>query len=88
MAQEALRVATATGAATATAASPTPTVAPATPSSETLSTTVGIRRTKLPDPPVFDSKEPRFDDWLGKMKGKLAVNGNYYPTNMDQIAYI
>ena len=86
IAQEAIRVTTAT--ATATTAPAATTATPTTPSSETLSTTVGTRRTKLPDPPVFDGKEPRFDNWLGKMKSKLAVNGNHYPTNMDQIAYI
>ena len=58
MAQEAIRVAT----ATATAAPTTTTVTPTTPSSETLSTTVGARRTKLPDPPVFNGKELQFDD--------------------------
>ncbi len=60
MAQEAIRVATA--AVTATATPPATTVTPTTPSSETLSTTVGARRTKLPDPPVFNGKELQFDN--------------------------
>lgn len=47
------------------------------------------RSVKLPDPPILtDGKEPKFEDWLSKIKGKLRANEDHYTTEALRIAYI
>ena len=47
------------------------------------------RSAKMPDPPkLSDGKNPTFDGWYVKIKNKLRVNADYYPTEDDKIAYI
>jgi Zinc knuckle len=47
------------------------------------------RTTKLPDPPILtDGKDPRFEDWLSRIKNKLKVNVDHYPTEAMKIAYV
>ena len=47
------------------------------------------RTTKLPDPPILtDGKDPRFEDWLSRIKNKLKVNADHYPTEAMKIAYV
>ena len=41
------------------------------------------KSTKLPDPPVFtSSSDVDFNDWLSRMKTKLNVNRDHYPTEL------
>ena len=47
------------------------------------------RTVKLPDPPILtDGKEPKFDDWMAQMKGKLNANADHYSSNLLQVAYV
>ncbi|KAL2007033.1 hypothetical protein VTN00DRAFT_8471 [Thermoascus crustaceus] len=47
------------------------------------------KSTKLPDPPLLtDGKDPKFEDWLSKMKNKLAVNADHYPSEELRMAYV
>lgn len=47
------------------------------------------RSAKLPDPELLtDGKSPRFEDWLSRMKGKLAGNADHFPTERLRIAYV
>jgi hypothetical protein len=47
------------------------------------------RTTKLPDPPVLtDGKDPKFTDWLSKMKAKLRANADHYTTEDLRMAYV
>ena len=44
---------------------------------------------KLPDPPVFtDGKNLTWEVWETKIRDKLEVNADYYPTALSQIAYV
>jgi hypothetical protein len=48
-----------------------------------------VRSTKLPDPPILtDGKDPKFEDWLLRIRDKLAVNVDHYPTDQIQRAYV
>lgn len=56
-------------------------------------TTPGVERenrtTKLPDPPTLtDGKEPKFEDWLLKVKNKFRANADHYQTEELKMAYI
>jgi hypothetical protein len=45
--------------------------------------------TKIPDPPILtDGKEPKFKDWLLRIKDKLATNKDHYPTAALRLAYV
>lgn len=47
------------------------------------------RSMKLPDPPMLtDGREPKFENWLSKMKGKLEGNADHYTTEALKMAYI
>lgn len=47
------------------------------------------RSTKLPDPPVFTGdKSAKIEQWISKLKSKLRMNMDHYPTAIDQIAYV
>jgi hypothetical protein len=47
------------------------------------------KSTKLPDPPVLtDGKNPEFEDWLSRMKNKLAANADHYSTEALRTAYV
>ena len=47
------------------------------------------KSTKLPDQdPLSDGKNPQFKDWLLRIKDKLKVNVDHYPTYDIQRAYI
>jgi hypothetical protein len=47
------------------------------------------RSTKLPDPPIFtDGKDMKYSDWLSRIRNKLRANGDHYPTDEIQIAYV
>lgn len=47
------------------------------------------RSAKLPDPdPLTDGESPRFEDWLSRMKNKLAGNEDHYPTEVMKITYV
>ena len=47
------------------------------------------KTTKLPDPDrLTDGKEPKFEDWLSRMKSKLAANADHYETEALRIAYV
>jgi hypothetical protein len=44
---------------------------------------------KLPDPPILtDGKDPKFAEWLSKMKNKLLANADHYSTEPLKMAYI
>ncbi len=44
---------------------------------------------KLPDPPIFtDGKDPTIDDWLSAMRNKLEGNADWFPTDVQQKAYV
>ena len=48
-----------------------------------------IKSTKLPNPPVLtDGEDPKFEDWLARIKDKLQVNADHYPTDQIQRAYV
>ncbi len=57
---------------------------------DTPASTQGNKRsTKLPDPPILtDGKDPKFEDWLSRIKDKLLVNEDHYPTDQIQRAYV
>ena len=45
--------------------------------------------TKLPDPDALDNrKEPRFKDWLARVKNKLKVNANHFLTKEFKRVYV
>jgi hypothetical protein len=45
--------------------------------------------TKIPDPPILtDGKEPKFEDWLLRIKDKLATNKDHYLTAALRLAYV
>ena len=47
------------------------------------------RSTKLPDPPTLtDGNDPKFEDWLTRIKDKLLVNTDHYPTDQIQRVYV
>jgi hypothetical protein len=47
------------------------------------------KSTQLPDPPTLtDSNDPKFEDWLTRIKDKLLVNADHYPTDQIQRAYV
>jgi hypothetical protein len=47
------------------------------------------RSTKIPDPPILtDGKDPKFEDWLLRIKDKLAANEDHYPTPALRLAYV
>jgi hypothetical protein len=47
------------------------------------------KSTKLPDPPIFtDGKGMKFSDWVSRIRNKLRVNSDHYPTDSIQLAYI
>ncbi|OJD10369.1 hypothetical protein ACJ73_09822 [Blastomyces percursus] len=47
------------------------------------------RSVKLPDPPLLtDGKDPKFEDWYSKMKGKLEGNADHYTTEALRMAYV
>lgn len=47
------------------------------------------KSTKLPDPPILtDGREPRFEDWLSRVKNKLKANADHYPSQSIKIAYV
>lgn len=49
----------------------------------------GDKSTKLPDPPLLtDGKDPKFEDWLSKMRSKLSANEDHYPTEKLRKAYV
>ena len=49
----------------------------------------GKRSQKLPDPPLLDDgTEPTWDNWIGKMKAKLSVNEDHYPTETARMGYV
>ncbi|OJD25419.1 hypothetical protein ACJ73_03209 [Blastomyces percursus] len=47
------------------------------------------RSVKLPDPPLLtDGKDPKFEDWYSKMRGKLEGNADHYTTEALRMAYV
>ena len=47
------------------------------------------KSTKLPDPPILtDGKDPKFEDWVTRVKAKLTVNDDHYPTDDIKRAYV
>ena len=47
------------------------------------------KSTKLPDPDTLDDgKEPRFEDWLARVKNKLKVNADHFLTEEFKRAYV
>lgn len=47
------------------------------------------RSVKLPDPPILtDGKDPKFDDWLFRMRSKLNANADHYSNELFRIAYV
>jgi hypothetical protein len=47
------------------------------------------KSTKIPDPPILtDGKDPKFEDWLLRIKDKLAANEDHYPTAALRLAYV
>jgi hypothetical protein len=47
------------------------------------------KSTKIPDPPILtDGKDPKFEDWLLRIKDKLAANEDHYPTPSLRLAYV
>ena len=41
------------------------------------------KSSKHPDPPIFtDGKDPSWDDWSSKMREKLRINADHYPTEL------
>ena len=47
------------------------------------------KSTKLPDPDALDDgKEPRFEDWLARVKDKLKVNADHFPSEEFRRAYV
>ncbi|OJD11945.1 hypothetical protein ACJ73_09430 [Blastomyces percursus] len=47
------------------------------------------RSVNLPDPPLLtDGKDPKFEDWYSKMKGKLEGNADHYTTEALRMAYV
>ncbi|KGQ01369.1 hypothetical protein PAAG_11947 [Paracoccidioides lutzii Pb01] len=47
------------------------------------------RSAKLGDPKhLTDGKEPIFESWLSRMRRKLAVNADHFPTEESRIAYV
>ena len=44
---------------------------------------------KIPYPePFIDGVSPFIDDWLASMRIKLLVNTDWYPTELERMAYI
>lgn len=44
---------------------------------------------KLPDPPILtNGKDPKFPDWLSKMKSKLQANRDHYDSEELRMAYV
>lgn len=55
----------------------------------TFSVGGGKRSPKLPDPPILDDgSEPTWEEWIGKMLAKLAVNEDHYPTEIARMGYV
>ena len=49
----------------------------------------GKRSPKIPDPPILDDgSEPTWEEWVGKMQAKLAVNEDHYPTEVAYMGYV
>jgi len=47
------------------------------------------KSTKLPHPPILtDGKDPKFCDWLSRVKNKLKANSDHYPTEQIKLAYV
>ncbi|OJD10397.1 hypothetical protein ACJ73_09811, partial [Blastomyces percursus] len=47
------------------------------------------RSVKLPDPPLLtDGKDPKFEDWYSKMRGKLEGNADHYTTEALRMTYV
>jgi hypothetical protein len=47
------------------------------------------KSTKIPDPPILtNGKDPKFEDWLLRIKDKLAANEDHYPTAALRLAYV
>jgi hypothetical protein len=45
--------------------------------------------TKIPNLPILtNGKEPKFEDWLLRIKDKLAANKDHYPTATLRLTYI
>ena len=50
--------------------------------------TAGSKRsTKLPDPPIFESREQNIELWLSRMRNKLRANADHYPSDNLKMAY-
>jgi SET domain-containing protein len=45
------------------------------------------RSIKLPDPPIFESREQNIELWLSRMRNKFKANADHYPTDELKIAY-
>ena len=47
------------------------------------------KSTKFPDPPILiNRKDPKFTNWLLKIKAKFRANKNYYNIEKLKIAYV
>jgi hypothetical protein len=47
------------------------------------------KSTKITDPEsLSDSKDPKFDYWLSRMRNKLKSNANHFPTKELRMAYV
>jgi hypothetical protein len=47
------------------------------------------KSTKMADPePLSDGQEPKYEQWLSRMKNKLEANADHYPTEVLKITYI
>jgi hypothetical protein len=43
----------------------------------------------MPDPPVLtDGKDPKFEDWLPRMRAKMRTNKDHYPDDDARMTYI
>jgi hypothetical protein len=49
--------------------------------------TASKRFIKLPDPPIFESREQNIELWLSRMRNKLRANADHYSTDESKIAY-
>ena len=59
-----------------------------TPPADATTSATSKKSTELTDPPVLtDGIEPEFSDWLSRMKKKLKINYDHYPTEEFKLAY-
>ncbi|ODM16202.1 hypothetical protein SI65_08201 [Aspergillus cristatus] len=53
------------------------------------STKLSSKSEKVPDPPLLtDGKEPKFKDWMIKMKGKFVANADHFDNDQMKQVYL